>query len=131
MLSQSSGKQLSFYYTLYDRIPEDHLLKKIDAAVDFSFINELLVDSYSRTLGRPAKEPELMMKLLFLEYLYNLSDQRVLEEANCNLAYLWFLGLNPEDSLPHPSLLTKFRTQRLKDITLKGQGTVLCPNPMK
>lgn len=118
MLSQSSGKQLSFYYTLYDRIPEDHLLKKIDAAVDFSFINELLIDRYSRTLGRPAKEPELMMKLLFLEYLYNLSDQRVLEEANCNLAYLWFLGLNPEDSLPHPSLLTKFRTQRLKDITL-------------
>ena len=71
MLSQSSGKQLSFYDTLYDRIPKDHLLKKIDAAVDFSFINELLVDSYSRTLGRPAKEPELMMKLLFLEYLYN------------------------------------------------------------
>ena len=118
MLSQNSGKQLSFYYTLYDRIPEDHLLKKIDTAVDFSFINELLVDSYSRTLGRPAKEPELMMKLLFLEFLYNLSDQRVLEEANCNLAYLWFLGLNPEDALPHPSLLAKFRTQRLKDITL-------------
>lgn len=62
MLSQNSGKQLSFYYTLYDRIPKDHLLKKIDAVVDFSFINELLVDSYSRTLGRPAKEPELMTK---------------------------------------------------------------------
>ena len=40
------------------------------------------------------------MKLLFLQYLYNLSDVKVIEEANCNLAFLWFLGLNPEDKLP-------------------------------
>ena len=108
----------SFYSMLYDKIPEDHLLKKIDSAVDFSFINELLEDSYCKNFGRPAKEPEMMMKLLFLEYLYNLSDVRVITEATYNLAYLWFLGLNPEDTLPDPSLLAKFRTQRLKDVTL-------------
>lgn len=59
-----------------------------------------------------------MMKLLFLQYIYNLSDVKVIEEANCNLAYLWFLGLNPEEKLPDASLLAKFRTQRLQDITL-------------
>ena len=110
--------QTNFFSVLYDRIPEDHLLKRISGAVDFSFINELLADSYCANFGRPAKEPELMAKLCILERLYNLSDVRVIEEANCNLAYLWFLGLNPDDPLPDPSLLAKFRTQRLKDISL-------------
>ena len=110
--------QTNFFSILYDRIPEDHLLKRIASAVDFSFINELVADSYCATFGRPAKEPELMAKLCILERLYNLSDVKVIEEANCNLAYLWFLGLNPDDPLPDPSLLAKFRTQRLKDISL-------------
>jgi hypothetical protein len=43
---------------------------------------------------------------------------KVIREANCNLAYLWFLGLNPDDKLPEASLLAKFRTQRLKDTTI-------------
>lgn len=94
------------------------MLKLVSKAVDFSFVNELLADSYCLNNGRPAKEPELMAKLLFLQYLYNLSDVRVIQEATFNLVWLWFLGLNPEDKLPDPSLLAKFRTQRLKEFTL-------------
>lgn len=118
MLLNNQVKQTSFYSVLYDRIPENHILKLIEKAVDFSFINEMLEDSYCKHFGRPAKEPEMMMKLLFLQYLYNLSDVKVIEEASVNLAFLWFLGLNPEDSLPDASLLAKFRTQRMKDVTL-------------
>ena len=118
MLRKETERQQSFYCVLYDKIPEDHILKKVSSVVDFGFINELLEGSYCKNFGRPAKEPEMMMKLLFLEYLYNLSDVKVIEEASLNLVYLWFLGLNPEDKLPEPSLLAKFRTQRLKDITL-------------
>ncbi len=110
--------QMNMYSILYDRIPENHLLKKIGRAVDFSFINELVADSYCKNLGRPAKEPEMMAKLCMLERLYNLSDVKVIEEANCNLAYLWFLGINPDDALPDASLLAKFRTQRLKGTTI-------------
>ena len=109
---------MNFYSVLYERIPEEHLLKRINQAVDFSFINELVADSYCAHFGRPAKEPEMMAKLCMLERLYDLSDVRVIQEANCNLAYLWFLGLNPDDALPDASLLAKFRTQRLKDITI-------------
>ena len=123
MLRKEPERQQSFHCLLYDKIPEDHLLKKVDSAVDFGFINELLEGSYCKNFGRPAKEPELMMKLLFLQHIYTLSDVKVIEEASFNLAYLWFLGLNPEDSLPDPSLLAKFRTQRMKDITL---DEVLC-----
>ncbi|MDX9918111.1 MAG: transposase, partial [Gudongella sp.] len=115
---QPKLKQLSFHYSLYTKIPENHILKRINSVVDFSFINELLKDKYCINFGRPAKEPELMCKLLFLQHLYNLSDERVIEEAQLNLAYLYFLGLNPEDTLPDKSLLSKFRTQRLEETTL-------------
>ena len=90
---------------------------RIERPVDFSFINELHESSYCKNFGRPAKELE-MIKLLFLQYIYNLSDLNVIEEANCNLVFLWFLGLNPEDKLPDSSLLVNFRTQRMQDITL-------------
>lgn len=115
---KSGPKQLSLFALLYDNIPEDHLLKRINNAVDFSFINELLESSYCKYYGRPAKEPEMMAKLLILQYLYNHSDVNVIKETQINLAYMWFIGINPEEDLPDPSLLAKFRTQRLKETTL-------------
>ena len=115
---RAKDKQMSFFSVVYDKIPETHLLKRIEKAVDFSFINDLLADSYCKNNGRPAKEPEMMMKLLFLQYLYNLSDVKVIEEATYNIVFLWFLGLNPEEELPDSSLLAKFRTQRLKEFSL-------------
>ena len=69
-------KQYSFYSVLYAKIPENHMLKKIVSIIDFSFINELLKEYYCETFGRPAKEPELMCKLLFLQEMYNLSGTR-------------------------------------------------------
>lgn len=59
-----------------------------------------------------------MAKLLILQYLYNLSDIKVIEETTLNLAYMWFVGINPEEDLPDASLLAKFRTQRLKDTSV-------------
>jgi len=115
---KNEPKQLSLYSILYNRIPENHILKLINNAVDFSFINELLENSYCKYYGRPAKEPEMMSKLLIIQYLYNLSDIKVIEETQVNLAYMYFIGINPEEKLPDPSLLAKFRTQRLKEATL-------------
>jgi len=105
--------QLSIYSILYNKIPENHTLRILREQFDFSFINKILKKNYSDRYGRPAKEPELMVKLLLLQHLYNLSDVRVIEEASLNLAYMYFLGMNPEDELPHPSLLTKFRKDKL------------------
>ena len=111
-------KQLNFYSLLYHKIPENHILKLINSAISLNFINEMLSESYCTGFGRPAKEPEMMFRILLLQYLYNLSDERVIEELQVNLAYMWFIGINPDDELPHPSLLAKFRTLRLKDIDL-------------
>jgi len=113
-----SSYPMSSYSILYDKIPDDHPLKSINKVVDFSFINQMLEGSYSKNFGRPAKEPEMMAKLLILQYLYNLSDIKVIEETSLNLAYMWFVGINPDEDLPDASLLAKFRTQRLKDTSV-------------
>lgn len=115
---KDKNMQLSIYSLLYDRIPENHILKLIKDHIDFSFVNELLAKSYSKFYGRPAKEPELMAKLLFLQYIDNLSDERVILDASLNLAYMYFLDINPDEELPHPSLLAKFRKHKLQEVTL-------------
>lgn len=73
------------------------MLRLIKEAVDFSFINKLLEDTYCKHYGRPAKEPELMIKLLILQYLYKLSDERVIEDASLNLAFMYFLEIHPDE----------------------------------
>lgn len=115
---KNEPKQLSLYSILYNKIPENHILKRINSVVDFSFLNKFLESSYCKYYGRPAKEPEMMSKLLILQYLYNLSDEAVISDTEVNLAYMWFIGINPEDKLPDSSLLSKFRTQRLQETTL-------------
>ncbi len=115
---KDKDNQLSIYSILYNKIPKNHTLKLINEAVDLTFITKLLEDSYSKTQGRPAKNPELMLRILILQYLYDLSDERIIEEASLNLAYMWFLGINPDEDLPDPSLLSKFRVYRLKDLAL-------------
>jgi transposase len=118
VLLKVSPQQLSMYSVLYDKIPNTHILKRISSSVDFSFINPLLEGSYCKHFGRPAKEPEMMAKLLILQYLYDLSDVRIIDESRLNLAYMWFLGINPEEGLPEASLLTKFRKHRLKETSV-------------
>ena len=113
MLLNHNQSTLSFHSDLYNLVPENHLLKRIHELVDFSFINQLVQESYCIYYGRPANEPELLFRLLFLQFLYNLSDERVIEESQYNLAYKWFLGLNPEDTLPDSSQLSRFRRHRL------------------
>ena len=115
---RNEPKQYSFHSVLYDKIPENHILKSISTAIDFSFINILLEDTYCKNFGRPAKEPEMMCKLLFLQHLYNLSDEKMQIEASLNLAFMYFIGINPEDTLPDKSLLSKFRKHRLGEDTL-------------
>ena len=107
--------QSSFYGSyLYDRIvPEDHLLRKINRAVDFSFVHDLVRDRYIPHFGRPAEDPEFMLRLCLLQYLYGDSDRRVIENARMHLAYKYFLGLAVDDEVPDDTTISYFRVRRL------------------
>ena len=39
------------FYSLDDLVPQDHLLRQIEEAIDFSFIYDLVADSYSLDMG--------------------------------------------------------------------------------
>ena len=75
MLREEKQIKLSLYRGLYEIIvTKEHLLRKIKENIDFSFVNPMLKGSYCEHYGRPAKEPGMMFKLLFLKKMYDLSD---------------------------------------------------------
>ena len=116
MLSAQIRVNHSCYSELYDLIiPQDHILRQFHDLVDFSFIYKELKSKYCLDNGRGAKSPILLFKYLLLKYLYNLSDYGVVERSKYDLSFKFFLDLAPEDDVIHPSQLTKFRKQRLKD----------------
>src|SRR4030042_6944127 len=105
----------SFYGSyLYDKIvPAGHLLRKINAVVDFSFIHDLVKDRYTPNFGRPAEDPEVMLRLCLLQYIYGDSDRQAVENARLNLAYKYFLGLAVDAEVPDYTTISYFRAQRL------------------
>ena len=122
MLKDNSQLKLSLspYQGIYDAIiPANHLLRRIKENIDFSFVNPMLRKQYCEKFGRPAKEPEMMFKLLFLKKLYDLSDEALISSAQTDMAYKFFLDLEPEAKMIDPSLLTKFRKTRITEDILE------------
>ena len=120
MLNNSVQLRISEFSKLYDLIiSKKHLLRKIKENIDFSFVNPMLKESYCENFGRPAKEPEMMFKMLFLKKLYDLSDEVLIENIKVNMAYKYFLNLMPEDDAVDSSLLTKFRKTRITEDILE------------
>jgi transposase len=114
MLKPKSPQESFFGSYLYDRIvPVDHLLRKINQVVDFSFIGQILQDRYNPDIGRPAEDPEFMLRLCLLQYIYGDSDRTVVENARLNLAYKYFLGLAVDAEVPDYTTISYFRAQRL------------------
>ena len=114
MGQQSRTESLFYYFRLEDQIPEDHLLRLVDRYVDFSFVRERLKDSYSST-GRPSIDPEVLLRLLLVSYLYGItSERRLLEEVRMHLAYRWFTRLGFEQEVPDHSTFSKNRHGRFR-----------------
>lgn len=94
-------------------VPEEHLLRKIDKYIDFSFINDICRPYYCLDNGRPAIEPVIMFKMLFIGYLYGIrSETRLVEEVKVNMAYRWFLGYGITDKIPDASVIWQNRVRR-------------------
>ena len=114
MLKPKSPQESFYGSYLYDRIvPIDHLLRKINQVVDFSFVGQILKDRYNPDIGRPAEDPEFMLRLCLLQYIYGDSDRQVVENARLNLAYKYFLGLAVDAEVPDYTTVSYFRDQRL------------------
>ena len=115
MGQQLRNEPLFYYFRLEDQIPEDHLLKRLDRCVDFRFVRGRLRDAYS-PMGRPSIDPEILLRLLLVGYLYGISsERRLLEEVRMHLAYRWFTRLGFEQEIPDHSTFSKNRHGRFRE----------------
>ncbi len=85
-----------------DLVPKNHLLRRIEKVIDWSFIYDLVKDKYSADKGRPSIDPITLIKMPILQYLYGIKSMRqTVKEIEVNVAYRWFLGLDLTDEVPH------------------------------
>src|ERR1700737_524864 len=93
MMGQHSRPEALFYYfRLEDQVSENHLLRLIDKHISLAFVREKLKESYSDT-GRPSIDPELLLGILLIGYLYGItSERKLVEELRMHLAWRWFTG---------------------------------------
>jgi transposase len=116
MLGEKQRTEPMFYYVrMEDIVPEDHLLRLIDRYIDFSFIRNKVKHLYSHT-GRPSIDPEVLLRMLLIGYLYGVtSERRLCEEAKMHIGYRWFVGLTLEDRVPDHSTFSKNRHDRFSE----------------
>jgi transposase len=119
-LNQDQG-HLFYPFNLDEAVPDDHLVRKIAAVLDLSWVRSELTAYYS-PLGRPSIDPVLMIRMLILGYVFAIRSERALcREVQVNLAYRWFCGLSIEDKLPDHSVFSRARNERFRDSNLFRQ----------
>ena len=108
--------------TLEELAPQDHLLRKIDRHIDFSFIHDRVRHLYCENNGRPAFDPTLLFKMLFIGYLFGIrSERQLVREIQVNVAYRWFLGLSLTDKVIDASTFSQNRRRRFDDSDIEQQ----------
>jgi len=112
------SESLCYYFRLEDQVPENHLLRLIDRHISFDFVRAKLKDAYSET-GRPSIDPELLLRMLLVGYLYGItSERKLVEELRMHLAWRWFTGLGFDQEIPHHSTFSKNRHGRFQESNL-------------
>lgn len=120
MLKRPAPEQTALEMVTLDQlVPADHLLRKIERTIDFSFIHDLTAPLYCPDNGRPPLDPTLMFKALFIGYLFGVrSERRLVREIEVNVAYRWFLRLKLTDKVFDASTLSQNRRRRYRDETI-------------
>lgn len=123
MLKDPSPHQTELELVALDSlVPSDHLLRRIDAVIDFGFIHDLVANLYCPDNGRPALDPVLMFKALFVGYLFGIrSERQLVREIEVNVAYRWFLQLRLSDPVFDASTLSQNRRRRYRDSDVAQQ----------
>jgi transposase len=109
MMGRLNHDQEQFFYSfrLDEAVPDDHPVRGIASVLDLSWVHAELAPFYPRT-GRPSIDPELMIRLLIIGYVFAIRSERALcRDVRVNLAYRWFCGLSIEDKVPDHSAFSR------------------------
>jgi transposase len=120
MLKEQDNRQISMeFVSIEELVPKDHLLRKIDRAIDFGFIREKVKELYCADNGRPAIDPVVLFKMLFIGYLFGVrSERQLVRDIQVNVAYRWFLGYGLTDKVPDASTISQNRRRRFSESTV-------------
>src|SRR5206468_12911602 len=107
--------QLFYSFSLEEVVPDDHLVRKLAAVLDLSWVHAELAPHYPNN-GRPSIDPELMIRMLIVGYVIAIRSERALcRDVQVNLAYRWFCELSIEDKVPDHSAFSRARNERFRD----------------
>ena len=114
MLKTPSPQQYQLeMVTLEELVPKNHLVRKVDAAIDFEFIRAEVEHLYCKDNGRPPIDPVRLFKMMILGYLFGIpSERRLVQEIQVNVAYRWFLRMGLTEKVPDASTLSQNRIRR-------------------
>jgi transposase len=117
---QAEGRYQISVVSLDELVPQDHLLvRKIENSIDFSFIYDLVKDRYSLDNGRPSIDPVVLIKMVFIQYLFGIRSMRqTIKEIETNIAYRWFLGYDFTQPIPHFTTFGKNYVRRFQGTDL-------------
>ena len=105
MTKQNYKNDCMIMNTLEELVPQEHLVRKLDNCIDFSFIEEIVKNLYSE-IGRPSISPVVLFKLIFINIIFGINSmRRTCEECKVNIAYRWFLGLSMYEDIPNYSII--------------------------
>jgi transposase len=105
-------KEMEFV-SIDDLVPSDHILRKVQQMIDFSFVRERMEPLYCLDNGRPAIDPVILFKMLFIGYFFGVrSERQLVRDIQVNVAYRWFLGYGLQDKIPHSSTISQNRRRR-------------------
>ena len=124
MMTKNADKKREqmMMFSMDSMVPQDHMLRLIDKAINWNFIYDLVEDKYCQNNGRPSMDPVMLVKIPFIQYLYGIKSMRqTIREIEVNVAYRWFLGLDMLDPVPHFSTFGKNYYRRFKDTDLFEQ----------
>jgi len=116
MLGRNSSEPSLFQMVNVDSlVPPGHLLRKIDAVLDLSFVADAVAECYVTGKGRPSIDPELALRMMLLGTLYDLGDRELCQEIQMHAGMRWFCRLDFHDSIPDHSTLSRLRNERWSD----------------
>jgi transposase len=108
----------SYRVNLDKRVRSDHPLRRINEALDLSFVREQVAHTYGRR-GNKSVPPEVILRMMLLLFLDDIKSERELMRIIPErLDYLWFLGYGLDDEIPDHSVLSKARKRWGREVFL-------------
>lgn len=101
MTNRHNAKHDKFIlYTVEQLVPQDHLVRKLEDAIDWNVFYDKVAHLYS-TAGRPSIDPVVMIKMIVINKVFGLNSMRkTCRELEVNLAYRWFIGYDIDEKIP-------------------------------